>query len=135
MQDLSPTVVVRWHAFAIRAGIFLNLNGTPVFVCSLPVRMEPGWCKNGRAVIPTTQQRRLNENSATLDAIAALPPAPASSQLTLLDALDAPTPESSRAPSSLAEQGLCKVNWRQMEAPPLLQENFPPDWQVLTVDV
>ncbi len=83
MQDLSPMLAVKWHVFATRSGIFLNLNGTPVFVCSQPVTMAPGWSTSGRADIPTTPRRRLNESLPTPDEIAGLRHAPDSRQLTL----------------------------------------------------
>ena len=104
MSSPSPMAAVRWHVYETRGGIYLNLNGTPVFVCSLPAQMGPGWCKSGRAVIPITTPPTPSASLLTQAETADQRPVPNISPFFLRAALDAHMQAKSPALSSLGER-------------------------------
>ena len=107
MPSSLQTAVVRWHVFATQRGIFLNLNGTPVFVCSHPAQMGNGFTKHGQVDIPITLKLRRSVNLSTQAEIAdqqralgikpstlkVVPAAPLSAELYPLFNSDEPAPK------------------------------------------
>ncbi len=93
MSQESFTAAVKWRVYATQGGIFLSLNGTPVFVYSPTVKTALEFSRSGQMDIPITLPPRQSVNSFMQNETAGQPPARDSNQLTLPGVPDAPTPD------------------------------------------